>query len=91
MNLDPSSDGFGTSVDTNIATFANIPVCPNQWSSRDLFDQDYELEMVLKDWKGRAARRTFTVKPVCNESEPGLSAECRCICRHGYILGEKCL
>jgi hypothetical protein len=43
LNLEPGDDGWGSSVDVDISTFANIPVCPNQWSSRDIFDQDYEL------------------------------------------------
>jgi hypothetical protein len=89
INLDPGDDGWGSSVDEDISTFTNIPVCPNQWSSRDIFDQDYELTLSVKDRDGLTATRTVTVRPAC--AEPALSGECRCICKAGYVLGEPCL
>jgi len=39
VNLSPSGDGYGVSVDSSISSFANVPVCPNEWASTDAFDQ----------------------------------------------------
>ncbi|WP_437334048.1 hypothetical protein [Sorangium sp. So ce394] len=88
VNLKPTGDGWGASVDVDISTFANVGVCPNNWSSRDIFDQDYEIVVQVKDREGRTASHTTQVRPACNE--PELEVECRCICKHGYILGEAC-
>ncbi|WP_437674046.1 hypothetical protein [Sorangium sp. So ce131] len=88
VNLRPTGDGWGASVDADISTFANVGVCNNNWSSRDVFDQDYEIEVTVKDREGRVAKQTRQVRPACNE--PELEVECRCICKHGYILGERC-
>ncbi|WP_437576158.1 hypothetical protein [Sorangium sp. So ce887] len=88
VNLKPTGDGWGASVDADISTFANVGVCQNNWSSRDIFDQDHEIEVQVKDGEGRTARQTLRVRPACNE--PELEVECRCICKHGYILGEAC-
>jgi hypothetical protein len=90
INLKPADDGWGVSADDNISTFANIPVCPNQWSSRDVFDQDYELEVTLTDKEGRSVTGKTMVRPACNEPDVGLTSECLCICKQGYILGEEC-
>ena len=89
INLEPGDDGWGSSTDADISTFSNVPVCPNQWSSRDIFDQDYELTLHVVDRDGLTATRTATVRPVC--AEPDLEVECRCICKQGYVLGEACL
>jgi hypothetical protein len=88
INLQRAEGGWGASVDSDISTFTNIAVCPNQWSSRDVFDQDYELEVQLKDKLDRSATKSFMVRPAC--SEPELEAECRCLCKNGYKLGEAC-
>lgn len=89
LNLEPAGDGWGKSKDSNIASFSNVPVCMNQWSERDIFDQDYELDVRLMDRKGRTAEAKTLVRPVCGE--PGeLEIECRCICKAGYQLGENC-
>lgn len=92
VNLQPTGDGWAGSVDADIATFANVGVCPNQWSSRDVFDQDYTLEVNVAERKsGRTAKKEITVHPLCSEADPGAAAECLCICRQGYELGEPCM
>lgn len=88
INLSPTGDGWGASVDTDISTFANVGVCPNNWSGRDLYDEDYEIVVQVRDRDGRTARETKQVRPTCGE--PELEVECRCICKHGYVLGEAC-
>lgn len=89
VNLDVGDDGWGTSRDTNIGTFANIPVCPNLWSSNDLYDQPIALTLTVTDREKRVATTTITVTPTCSEGEP-LLAECLCICAKGYELGATC-
>lgn len=88
VNLKPTGGGWGASVDADISTFANVGVCPNNWSGRDIFDQDHEIVVQVKDGEGRTALQTLRVRPACNE--PEFEVECRCICKHGYILGEAC-
>ncbi|WP_437966565.1 hypothetical protein WMF04_44345 [Sorangium sp. So ce260] len=88
VTLKPTGDGWGASVDADISTFANVGVCPNNWSDRDIFDHDYEIVVQVKDREGRTAQQITKVRPACNE--PEFEVECRCICKHGYILGEAC-
>jgi hypothetical protein len=65
-----------------------VPTCPNQWSSVDLYDQTYQLEINVKDRNGKTASKTLQVVPRC--AEPANEVECRCICKAGYVLGETC-
>ena len=88
VNLVPTSDGFGGTLDVDISTFSNIPVCPNQWASDDVFDKPYELEVTVTDKTGRRGTQKVKVIPRC--AEPDRATECRCICRKGYILGSAC-
>ena len=89
MNLTPTGDGWGVSADSNLSTFANIPVCPNQWAMQDAYGQVFELSVKLSDPAGHAASSTIHVTPVCGE--PGPSAkECACTCKQGYVLGQVC-
>ncbi|KYF82149.1 hypothetical protein BE11_25680 [Sorangium cellulosum] len=88
VNLRPTGDGWGASVDADISTFANVGVCPNNWSGRNMFDEDYEIVVQVTDRDGRKVEQVRQVRPACNE--PEFEVECRCICKHGYILGEAC-
>lgn len=96
INLNGGRDGWGTSgsVTTNVAdvgaisNFSNIPLCPNQWSDVNVFDVPYEVEMTVKDRRGKTATVKVGVVPRC--SEPGKEAGCRCLCKKGYVLGETC-
>lgn len=78
----------GASVDTDISTFSNVPMCPNQWASTDAFDHPFRVELEVRDRSGRTASKQITVTPRC--SEPDRAAECLCICKKGYVLGEMC-
>lgn len=89
VNLRVSDGGSAVSVDTNITTYANIPVCPNQWSAADLFGSPFTLEMALTDRAGHTLSQSLTVVPYC--AEPANEADCRCICRGGYMLGQSCM
>lgn len=88
LNLRPREDGTAGSTDTDISTFANIPVCPNQWATTDASGGEFNLEMSLKDRGGRTVKKTLRVTLDC--AEPENEAQCKCICKEGYILGENC-
>ena len=88
VNLAIGEGGFGTAVDADISTFSNVPVCPNQWASDDVFGKTYELQVTVLDKAGRTATQKVKVVPRC--AEPERATECRCICRKGYILGQVC-
>lgn len=90
VNLKPQADGYGTSNDTNISTFANIAVCPNQWSSQNIYDQTYEVTLEITDKVGRSASQSVMVVPRCAETEPTLYSGCLCTCKQGYTLGAPC-
>ncbi|GAC1546919.1 MAG: hypothetical protein NVS3B10_10840 [Polyangiales bacterium] len=88
VNLKPTGDGWGASLDTDISSFSNVPTCPNQWADTDVFDHEFELTLTVTERGGRTATQTLKVKPRC--AEPAREAECRCICKRGYVLGESC-
>lgn len=88
VNLTPTVDGFGVSDPEDLSSFANVPVCPNQWSKTDLFGATYELSVTLVDRDKRTFTRAAKVRPAC--AEPDNFAECACICKGGYVLGEAC-
>jgi len=88
VNLLPTGDGWGASNPTDISTFANVPVCPNEWSKTNLYGTEYQLELTLTDRGGRTVTQKIKVIPEC--SEPAHAADCLCICKGGYVLGETC-
>ena len=98
VNLKRQDDGFGVTgqgTDTNIedsaeiGDYSNVPLCPNQWASKDLYDRPFELEFLVRDRNGKQASKKITVTPRC--AEPGAKeTACRCLCRNGYVLGEAC-
>jgi hypothetical protein len=97
LNLRREPDGWGTTgrgAETDIASsdqigdYSNIPLCPNQWAEQDLFDVPFELEVLVKDKRGKTATKKINVVPRC--AEPAREKACRCLCKKGYILGESC-
>jgi hypothetical protein len=88
-NLKPTGDGWGGPIDGDISTVSNIPVCPNQWASADLFGNPFELTVTLSDRHERSASKTIKVVPEC--AEPHFKASCSCQCQKDYILGEACV
>jgi hypothetical protein len=88
INLNPAGNGWGASDGADIASFANVPVCPNQWAQADLYGNPYELSIVLSDQHDHTLTTTAKVSPAC--AEPANLAECTCICKAGYVLGERC-
>jgi hypothetical protein len=92
VNLIATSDGWGTTgvgvVSDAISNFSNIAVCPNQWSTTDVFGHTYGLEVTVVDRAGRSAASTVGVVPYCGE--PARASECMCTCAAGYVLGQAC-
>jgi hypothetical protein len=88
INLEATDDGWGRSADSDIASFANVPMCPNSWSKPNIYGTKYELELTLVDRAKRKVTKTVGVIPAC--AEPDNAAECACICKGGYVLGEMC-
>ena len=97
VNLVRGSDGWAaTGVETSdgltvgtITNFSNITLCPNQWSTTDLYGHEYVLTVTVTDATKRTGKSTIHVSPWCAEPEPRL-AQCLCICRQGYALGQSC-
>jgi hypothetical protein len=93
VNLIAEDGGWGVSgglnaIPADIANFSNILACPNQWSTTDIDGNPYGLEVTLQDRAGRTAHTTLSVTPYCGE--PANAAECTCICKAHYVLGEAC-
>jgi hypothetical protein len=98
VNLRKEPDGWGTTgqgTTTNledsaaIGDYSNVPLCPNQWADVDVFDKPFEVEVLVKDRTKKTATKIVKVTPRC--SEPGVKqTACRCLCKHGYVLGEAC-
>ena len=79
--------GVAYSAAGAINLWANVPLCPNQWASRDAFGQTFRLDVTLKERGGRQQERSYDVVPFCGD--PAVT-DCLCICRGGYMLGMSC-
>jgi hypothetical protein len=88
VNLKPMGDGWVSSDDSDIATFANITVCPNQWSPSNVYGTEYELSVSVMDVSGRTASTAIAVLPAC--VEPLREEQCLCICRPAATLADTC-
>lgn len=98
VNLRREDDGWGTTgrgVSTDIedsqaiGDYSNVPLCPNQWASQDVFDRPFEVEVIVQDRSKKKVSAKMTVTPRC--AEPGAKeTACRCLCKEGYVLGESC-
>jgi hypothetical protein len=94
VNLIATGDGWGVtgmegaSVSGTVSNFANVPVCPNEWSTTDVDGHPYGLEVTVTDRGGRTLEKKIAVTPACGE--PATLAECQCVCKAGYVLGSVC-
>jgi hypothetical protein len=81
------ADGYGQPDLSDPANVANVPVCPN-YTDRDVVDNDWQLQVEVRDQHGREATAWSLVRPVCQQSTPYLRALCDCECRAGYYFGK---
>ena len=88
VNLVAADAGWVKSDPSDISAVANVPVCPNQWSQSNLYGSTYQLSVMVTDRDGRSASKEVDVIPACADGAG--FAECACICRAGYRLGETC-
>lgn len=89
VTLVAQGDGWAyPSEPTEIASYANIPLCPNASSSRDIHEQPYQLTVRVTDAEKRVGEKSVIVTPFCAEAQ--YEAECRCTCKQGYVLGSSC-
>jgi hypothetical protein len=88
--LTVASDGWAEASATGQpSSYANVAVCPNFRSARDIDEEPYELLLQLTDTSHRMGQASLTVTPFC--AEPDSAVECQCICKKGYVLGSPCL
>jgi hypothetical protein len=94
ITLVSTGDGWGVSgvsgesIAVSAANFANVEVCPNLWSSTDIYGHQYGLEVMIQDQECRQATNKIDVTPEC--AEPANAAECLCLCKFGYVVGQPC-
>jgi hypothetical protein len=88
INFTLASDGWGEVAAGDLSSFGNIPACPNEWSAASLYEGTYLLDVSVKDREDVTVEAKMHVQPGC--AEPSEAAECRCICKAGYKLGESC-
>jgi hypothetical protein len=95
VNLIDTGDGYGvsgagtTAVAAAIANFSNVPLCPNEWASTNLYGNVFGLEVTLQDREGRQVTKKIHVTPECGE--PANLSDCLWICQAGYVLGAPCM
>jgi hypothetical protein len=88
VNLDDDGTGWGRSADGDISSFANISVCPNNWSKTDINNTPYALEVTVTDRDKRSVTKTLKITPFC--AEEAYMSFCTCTCKGGYVLGQTC-
>jgi hypothetical protein len=88
MNFVPGPDGKGGSIEGDLSTFSNVPICPNQWASVDAFDQTFGIEIQVQDRDGKKGEVMLQAKLAC--AEPANEEGCKCICKEGYTTDQVC-
>jgi len=89
INLRITDGGVAASSAGVINLWANIPLCPNQWASQDIFGNTFKLDISITERDGRMTSRSMNVVPFCGQ--PDEEDTCKCICKGGYMLGESCV
>jgi hypothetical protein len=80
-------DGWGWPDPTSNSNLSNVNGCPD-YSTRDVQDQTYTLEMTVADRDGRSVAVTQPIVPTCMLSDPATKADCICACSANYVLGK---
>lgn len=96
VNLEETSDGWGTVHLGDLSVYANVAVCQNSWSDQTIYDGSFELEVKLEDRGGLSASASFEAAATCTDKSlggntgPTALEQCLCICKAGYMLGDTC-
>lgn len=53
--------------------------CPNHWSSRDVYENSYPLEVTVTDSTARTAKKTLSIVPFCGD--PDHQSQCLNDCK----------
>jgi hypothetical protein len=88
MNFVAGADGKAGSIAGDLASFSNVPICPNQWASIDAFDQTFGIEIQVQDRDGKKGEVMLQAKLAC--AEPANEEGCKCICKEGYTTDQVC-
>lgn len=85
--MKPAGDGWiEPEFPDELANYSNLATCPVAARDRKINDETYTLEVRLADKAGRKITQRLPIRPVC--AEPAQRAECLCLCRAHYVLGE---
>jgi hypothetical protein len=90
ISLVAGDDGWAYPANPDLLdNYANVAMCPNRASSRDIDGYPYEIEVRLTDQLTRKnVLLTMGIVPRCNEAN--VLAECECTCDNEYELGIDC-
>jgi hypothetical protein len=85
-----ADDGWAYPVNPDLLdNYANVAMCPNRASSRDIDGYPYQIEVRLTDQLTRKnVLVTMSIVPRCNEAN--VLQECECTCDNEYELGRDC-
>jgi len=82
-----AADGWAYPVEPDqLSSYSNIALCPNYKSSRDIYEEAYQVTVEVEDRSGRRGGRALMVTPYCGV--PAEEQSCRCQCAHGYHHGQ---
>jgi hypothetical protein len=74
----------------SLSNYSNVPTCPRSQATRNLYDEPYDIEVVIEDTaNGRSATRSLRMFPRCVQGG-ALGNQCRCECNEDYVLGDEC-
>lgn len=89
LRLVDGGDGWAYAAEPmQASSYANLPLCPNHVSTRDIPENPYRLTVTLEDSEGREGSASLAVVPYC--AEPEHAVECACTCAEDYVLGRPC-
>ena len=87
--LVPDTDGWAVpDQPMNLFNWANLPACPAEMATQDIFDRPYVLRIAGADGAGATAEQKVSIVPSCEAGSAG--DPCRCQCKLGYKLGDPC-
>ena len=80
-----AADGWGRPIGEQFFSLANVAVCPNAGTTRDVFGNPWELEVRVSDGARDGTARVIVVPDCDGSADPAL---CRCLCKTTYMPGD---